>query len=70
MKIKHKNKFVEGLVKKDINGKAYLTLDDLYLIYDRCKLKSLVKILNEESVINFYDEDYKEGNTNNKKEYS
>ena len=69
MNLEDKNSFINSLIKKDSNGKEYLTLDDMYLIYDRCKLRSLVKIINEESEIMFYDEDYEKRDTNIKEEY-
>ena len=41
-----------------------ITIDELYDIYDKKKLYALVKILNEDCEVKFYDE---ERTTNNKK---
>lgn len=63
MNTEEKTNFVFGRVKKDDKGKSYLTLEDLYDIYDKCKLRALIKIIKDESEITFYDE---EGTTDNK----
>lgn len=61
-----KTKYVFGLVKKNNKGKSYLTLEDLYSIYNKCKLRSLVKILKDEGEVTFYEEDDEEGLTDPK----
>jgi hypothetical protein len=56
-----KANYVFGLVKKNDKGKTYLTIGDLYDIYNRCKLRALVKIIKNEGEVTFYDEE--EGST-------
>ena len=64
MNVDDKIKYVFSLVKNK-GGKNYLEFDSLYKIYNECKLRALVKIINNESEVFFYDEegspDTKEG---------
>ena len=52
-----------------INGKVFvsgndITVDRAYELYDNYKLCTLIKILNEESEVSFYEEDNEERLTN------
>ena len=55
---KEKEKYIKSLFKKGADGKPYLSLGDMYDIYDKCKVKALIKIVNSESEVYFNDEDY------------
>ena len=43
-----------------------ITLNEAFELYDRYKICTLIKILNEESEVSFYEEDDEEGTTNTK----
>lgn len=54
-----------------INGRVLVSGNDLtvnraYELYDNYKLCTLIKILNEESEVSFYEEDYEERLTDTK----
>ena len=65
MSNEEKTKYVFKQVKNK-NGKPYLEFDSLYKIYNECRLRALIRIINDESEVVFYDEegdsDSKEGN--------
>ncbi len=43
-----------------------ITLNRAFELYDKYKICTLIKILNEESEVSFYEEDDEEGTTNTK----
>lgn len=53
-------------IEEDTLRGGDITLNKAFELYDRYKICTLIKILNEESEVSFYEEDDEEGTTNTK----
>lgn len=61
-----KKEFIQRRMESNNEETPYLTLNDLYEIYDKCKLYSLIKIVKNEGEVIFNEEDNEEGDSNTK----
>ena len=60
-----KKEFIQRKMESNNKETPYLTLNDLYEIYDKCKLFSLIKIVKDEGEVIFNEEDNEERNSDN-----
>lgn len=61
-----KKEFIQRKMESNNKDTPYLTLNDLYEIYDKCKLFSLIKIVKDEGEVIFNEEDNEEGDPDTK----
>ena len=66
MNLKEKKDYIDSRMKMNNKNKPQLTLEDLYDIYDKCKLYSLIKIVKGEGEVSLYEEDNEERDSDNK----